>query len=101
MKRASDTGLDVVHSNRANLVSLGIRGNGLVLQQQSNITGADVRRQHIVQDGERNARLMAQARHKAVARIEIPTRSRIRRKRVILAVIPADSIAELAVKLGA
>ena len=53
--------------------------------------------EHLVQNGERDARLVAEFRNVAVAWVQIRLCARFGRQRIVAAVVFADAVAELAV----
>src|SRR5690606_15042659 len=72
-----------------------------MLAQDGQRAAARVRRDHGLQHGERHTWLVAQTRDDTRARVEMDRRARVRRERVVPAVIAPDALAKLAIGAGA
>jgi hypothetical protein len=86
-------GFQTAHPYGAHLVTLDIRGHGLVAQQNGEAAAAREGRQHLLQHGERDARLVSEARDCAVTRIQVPARARFGGEGVVAAIEIAHRLA--------
>ncbi len=68
------------------------RGDWFRIQQNGDTRAAEKRRQHFIEDGERDRRLMGE-RHGRVAEAEIPAMPGRIRHRVVAAIVVANAIA--------
>ena len=69
-EHASTTGRAIAHGHCTDAIAVDVRRDRLVIEQDPQTAGADVGREHLLEHGQRDPRLVAEARDAAVARVE-------------------------------
>ncbi len=101
MDREGVPGLEALDAHGTHPVAVGIGCYGRVAQQNGDAAGAHVGRQHLLQYGERDARLVGEAGDRAIAGIQVPARPGVRGKRVVAPVECANAVPKFPIQAGA
>jgi len=91
----------VAKGDGADAVAVDVGPDGAGLGEQGELSGGEIRLQHRVEHGERDARLVGERRHRAAAGVEPRVGARRGQERVVVAVVLADALAEGAPGSGA